>query len=42
MIVDETESELNATIERTERSIENIGPINMAVQADMKKKVAAY
>ena len=38
MIVDETESELNATIERTERSIENIGPINMAVQAEYEEQ----
>ena len=38
MIVDETESELNATIERTERSIENIGPINMAVQAEHEEE----
>ena len=38
MIVDETESELNAAIERTERSIENIGPINMAVQAEHEEE----
>jgi chromosome segregation protein len=38
MIVDQTESELNATIERTERSIENIGPINMAVQAEHEEE----
>ena len=38
MIVDETESELNAAIERTERSIENIGPINMAVQAEYEEQ----
>mgnify|MGYP000445130897 FL=1 len=38
MIVDETESELNAAIERTERSIENIGPINMAVQAEYEEE----
>ena len=38
MIVDETESELNAVIERTEKSIENIGPINMAVQAEHEEE----
>ena len=38
MIVDETESELNAAIERTERSIENIGPINMAVQDEHEEQ----
>ena len=38
MIVDETESELNAAIERIERSIENIGPINMAVQAEHEEE----
>ena len=38
MIVDESESELNVAIARTERSIENIGPINMAVQAEYEEE----
>jgi chromosome segregation protein len=38
MIVDQTESELNVAIERTERSIENIGPINMAVQDEHEEQ----
>ena len=32
MIIDETEEELSYNIERIQRSLENIGPINMAVQ----------
>jgi chromosome segregation protein len=38
MIVDQTESELNVAIERTERSIENIGPINMAVKDEHEEQ----
>ena len=32
LIIDETEEELSYNIERIQRSLENIGPINMAVQ----------
>ena len=38
MIVDHTENELNASIERIEKSIENIGPINMAVQIEHEEE----
>jgi len=38
MIVDQTENELNASIERIEKSIENIGPINMAVQIEHEEE----
>ena len=38
MIVDQTESELNVAIERTEKSIENIGPINMAVKDEHEEQ----
>ena len=34
MIVDHNENELNNLIERIEKSIENIGPVNMAVQIE--------
>jgi chromosome segregation protein len=38
MIVDQTENELNASIERIEKSIENIGPINMVVQVEHEEE----
>ena len=38
MIVDQTENALNASIERIEKSIENIGPINMAVQIEHEEE----
>ena len=38
MIVDQTENELNLATERIEKSIENIGPINMAVQVEHEEE----
>ena len=38
MIVDQTKNELNASIERIEKSIENIGPINMVVQVEHEEE----
>ncbi|MDG2288002.1 MAG: AAA family ATPase, partial [Candidatus Marinimicrobia bacterium] len=38
MIVDQTENELSVTIERIEKSIENIGPINMVVQVEHEEE----
>lgn len=34
LVVDESEDELKLTIERTRRSIDSIGPVNMAVQVE--------
>ena len=38
MIVDQTENELNIGIERIEKSIENIGPINMVVKVEHEEE----
>ena len=38
MIVDQSENELDVAIERIEKSIENIGPINMVVQVEYEEE----
>ena len=38
MIVDQSENELNISIEKIEKSIENIGPINMAVKDEHEEE----
>ena len=39
MIIDDTEEELSFSIEKIQRSLENIGPINMAVQDEYNEDV---
>ena len=38
MIVDQSENELNISIEKIEKSIDNIGPINMAVKDEHEEE----
>mgnify|MGYP001349113414 FL=1 len=39
MIVDDTEEELSFSVEKMQRSLENIGPVNMAVQDEYNEDV---